>query len=562
MPEPEELTPPRAGEPAPGSAPKRTPARTALRKADGSPLLTAGDVAEFLGAGPSKLNYLLYKAPEDVRYRASEIPKKTGGVRQLYAPHPDLKAWQRTALKALTEFYEPHPDAHGFLKGRSIVSNAAIHIGQPLVLNIDLKDFFPSVHFGRVRGLFMSPPFEMGASAATVMAQLVTFKNQLPQGAPTSPILSGMAAAELDRRLSRLARRSRLKYSRYADDITLSGAQGSLPASLLAFERDANGKQTPIIGPQLAQEIIRAGFTVNPAKVRVQTRHQRQSVTGLTVNAKTNVARERVRRLRAMIHAWRKFGLEAAAAEHVAHYVRGAAGPIKTPARHFRAALSGELAFLKMVRGGADPAYLRFCADIAGLDPKPSKAIRRAAFGAADFDVFISHASEDKDAVARPIFEALEAIGVSVFFDENHINWGENYTAKINTALGAAKYVLAVITSTSVAKDWPVLEVNAALALEASGKKAVLPLVVGKPDLTKLPLLATKDVMFWDGDAARVARRLKETITGAQMGAARRGATAMPSIDPDTDDARASPSPVAKPKGGLFGWLGLGKKKP
>jgi RNA-directed DNA polymerase len=559
MPEPDEPVAPQPADAASAAAVKRATARTALRKADGTPLLTARDVADFLGARQGQLNYLLYKAPDEVRYRASEIPKKSGGVRQLYAPHPDLKAWQRTALKALAEFYEPHPDAHGFLKGRSIVSNAAIHAGQPLVFNIDLKDFFPSVHFGRVRGLFMSPPFEMGAPAAAVMAQLVTFKNQLPQGAPTSPILSGMAAAELDRRLSRLARRSRLKYSRYADDITLSGAQGSLPATLLAYERDANGKQTPIIGPQLAQEIARAGFAVNPAKVRVQTRHQRQSVTGLTVNAKPNIARDRVRRLRAMIHAWRKFGLEAAASEHAALFARGAGRQAKNPVRHFRAALYGDLAFLKMVRGGGDPAYLRFCADIAGLDPRPSKAIRRAAFGGSDFDVFISHASEDKDAVARPIFEALEALGVSAFFDESHINWGENYTAKINTALGAAKYVLAVITPASVGKDWPVLEVNAALALEASGKKTVLPLVVGKPDLTKLPLLATKDVMFWDGDAGRVARRLKETITGAQLGAARRGATAVPVTEPAADQAAAA---LAKPaKGGLLGWLGF-KKKP
>jgi RNA-directed DNA polymerase len=143
MPEPVEPVAPQPGDPAPGVATKRAPARTALRKADGTPLLTARDVADFLGARQGQLNYLLYKAPDDVRYRASEIPKKSGGVRQLYAPHPDLKAWQRTALKALAEFYEPHPDAHGFLKGRSIVSNAAIHVGQPLVLNIDLKDFFP-----------------------------------------------------------------------------------------------------------------------------------------------------------------------------------------------------------------------------------------------------------------------------------------------------------------------------------------------------------------------------------------------------------------------------------
>jgi hypothetical protein len=129
--------------------------------------------------------------------------------------------------------------------------------------------------------------------------------------------------------------------------------------------------------------------------------------------------------------------------------------------------------------------------------------------------------------------------------------------------MGAAKYILAIITPTSVTKDWPVLEVNSALALEAMGKKTVLPLVVGQPDLTKLPLLATKDVMFWDGDATRVARRLKETITGAQLGAARREAlkasqTAVPVTDPEPAAATLE---KPKPKG-FLGLFGFGKSKP
>jgi RNA-directed DNA polymerase len=217
--------------------------------------------------------------------------------------------------------YRAHPGAHGFIPARSILTNAKAHAGQRLVFNVDLKDFFPTINFGRVRGLFMAAPFHMGAPAATVLAQICTLKNGLPQGAPTSPVLSNFIATALDRRLTRLARDNGVRYSRYADDITFSTSQNAFPVGIVAFEQNAE-KRTPIVGEALAKAIAESGFQVNFGKVRLQTRHERQSVTGLVVNAAPNIERARIRRVRAMLHAWAKFGLDAAGAEHFRRWRR------------------------------------------------------------------------------------------------------------------------------------------------------------------------------------------------------------------------------------------------
>ena len=165
-----------------------------------------------------------------------------------------------------------------------------------------------------------------------------------------------------------------------------------------------------------------------------------------------------------------------------------------------------------MVRGPADPVYLKLCAKVLDLDPNPSKFIRQMVFGADDYDIFISHASEDRAAVARPIFEACERLGLKAFLDEEHIAWGETFTRKINVALGAARTVLAIVSSTSVTKDWPLTEVNTALALEVAGDKSVVPLIVGKPDMSRLPLIRGKDYLEWSGDPVQVARLLREVV--------------------------------------------------
>lgn len=473
---------------------------------------TAADAAALFDVSLGWLTYILYRAEETQRYRTFEIPKRSGGVREINAPTGLVRDCQEKLAPLLLAAYRAHPGAHGFIPERSILTNAKSHAGQRLVFNVDLKDFFPTVNFGRVRGLFMAAPFFMGPGAATIMAQICIHKNGLPQGAPTSPVLSNFVATALDRRLTRLARDNGVRYSRYADDITFSTNQASFPAPIVAFEQDGE-KQRAVVGDALAKAIAESGFAVNYGKVRLQTRHERQSVTGLVVNAHPNIERTRIRRIRAMLHAWSKFGLDAAGEEHFKRWRR--ANPAKkgeAPGPAFRNVVYGELAFVKMIRGREDPVFLKLCAQVLGLDPNPSKFVREMAFGAADYDVFISHASEDKDTIARPIFEACEKLGLKAFLDEAHIAWGASFTEKINVALGSARTVLTIVSPASVSKDWPVLEVNTALALEVSGEKTVVPLIVGKPDLSKLPLIKTKDQLVWTGDAMFVAKNLKAAV--------------------------------------------------
>ncbi len=484
-------------------------------KIDGGTLQTADDVARVFAVPAGNLIHALYKAPDQSRYSHFEIPKRSGGMRLISTPRGLVRELQSRLNPVLQSLYRPHPSAHGFIPERSAVSNAKPHAGRRFVLNVDLEDFFPSINFGRVRGLFMAEPFGMGPAAATVLAQLCTHRNGLPQGAPTSPVLSNFIAATLDRRLQRLAREHRLDYSRYADDITLSGDQHPFPTPVAVIEQTPGVGTQVTIGEALEHAIGASGFKINPRKVRFQGRAVRQSVTGITVNERANVERTRVRRVRAMLHAWEKFGLAGAGGEHFDKYHgKPRAGRPEDPGPRFRGIVYGELAYIKMVRGADDPVFLKLAARLVGLDPNPSRFIREMAFGAADYDIFISHASEDKAAIARPIFEACERLGLKAFLDEEHIAWGESFTTKINTALGAARTVLAIVSSTSVGKEWPVREVNAALALEVTGEKRVVPLIVGKPDLSRLPLIKTKNFMEWTGDAAIVAERLRREARG------------------------------------------------
>lgn len=486
---------------------------SSVLRLNGRELSSSKDVAAYFGVSHGRMIWVLYKAPDVQRYTAFEIPKRTGGMRPIHAPIGLVRELQYKLLEDLKRLYRAHPNAHGFIDGRSVATNAAEHTGKRWVLNVDLKDFFPSINFGRVRGLFLKPPFEMGPAAATVCAQIVTHQNGLPQGAPTSPVLSNFIAATLDRRLLRLARQNGLAYSRYADDITFSCNRAQFPASVAIREAIPGGTFKVEAGDALVQAVEQSGFTINHRKVRIQGHSFHQSVTGLCVNERVNVGRSRIRKIRAMLHAWRKFGITAAAEEHFAKY-RGPSGGGYSgePEVAFRNVVYGNLAFVKMVRGADDSVFLKLCSQVLELDPNPSKFLRQMVFGADDFEVFISHASEDKNDIARPIFEACEKLGLKAFLDEAHIGFGQSFTAKINTALGSARTVLAVISSNSVAKEWPVIEINTALAYEASGDKVVIPLLVGNPDLSQLPLLRTKRWLTWDGDAYAVARALESAV--------------------------------------------------
>jgi len=243
-------------------------------------------------------------------YQRFSIPKRRGGTRDITAPITTLKRLQRAVYEVILAPLAVHPAAHGFVTGRSVATNAAVHVGAARLLKIDLADFFPTVHYRRVLGLFES----LGAAidVASALAGLTTFRarmpdgfvvhpGEMPQGAPTSPALANLVCRRLDARLSGLARRLGARYTRYADDLTFSWPpEATLPAM---------GRVTWWVDQICQQE----GFAVHPEKTRVVRRSGQMMVTGVVVNDTPTVPRATRRKLRAMLHDAGRVGVEAAA---------------------------------------------------------------------------------------------------------------------------------------------------------------------------------------------------------------------------------------------------------
>jgi RNA-directed DNA polymerase len=283
-------------------------------EARGLPVLhDSSDLAGRMGIKLSALRWLTYhrRAAAVVHYRRFDIAKKTGGVRSISAPLPALAQCQRWVLENVLAPLAVEPQAHGFVPGRSILTNAQPHTGRAVVVNLDLKDFFPGITFRRVKGLFHGVGYS--EHVATVLALLCTEPPRvaaevdgkvyhvalgeriLPQGACTSPALTNALCRRLDRRLHGLARRHGFAYTRYADDLTFSGDRPGVVGRLLRSVRAI---------------VAAEGFTEQPPKTRVMRQARRQEVTGVTVNRRPTVARREVRLLRAILHNAARHGLE------------------------------------------------------------------------------------------------------------------------------------------------------------------------------------------------------------------------------------------------------------
>ena len=329
-------------------------------------LHTRADVARLLDVEENQLIYHLYISPATERYTVFRIRKRSGGFREIAAPVTALKIIQRKLNQVLQSVYQIKPAVHGFVQDKSIVTNAQAHSRQRFVLNIDLMDFFPTIHFGRIRGMFMSRPYNLNEDVAQVLAQICCFDSRLPQGAPTSPIISNMICAKMDSQLRRLAQRHRCIYTRYADDISFSTSMPQFPAALARVSAYTGQLE---IGDELQRIVENNGFTLNPMKTRLQTRYQRQEVTGLTTNRRPNVQRKYVRQIRAMLYAWDHFGIEAAEEHFTERYDSKHRNPERDETPLFGRVVKGKIEFLGMVRGRADPLYLRFREQLRRLDP-------------------------------------------------------------------------------------------------------------------------------------------------------------------------------------------------
>lgn len=286
----------------------------------------------------------------DEKYTIKNIRKKNGGIRVLNIPPKYTRIVQTKLNEVLQKLYIPLKPVHGFVKTndtpKNIISNASQHVQKKHVINIDIENFFDSINFGRVRGLFLSKPFNVSKNIATRLAQLATYDNKIPQGSPISPILSNLICIKLDHELIKIAKEYSLTYTRYADDITFS-----------TYKKKINSVR---IIRAINKVIENNGFTINEKKTRIQDFNQTQIVTGLKVNQKVNLRRSYIKQIRSMLFSWYKDGLEKASNLHFDKFNKQESKYAKNREESFKNILIGKINFLGQVKGKDDRLFIKF----------------------------------------------------------------------------------------------------------------------------------------------------------------------------------------------------------
>lgn len=298
-----------------------------------------------------------YCNPNNTRQRYSQfkIKKKTGGFRLITAPqNENFKQILRCLNILFKSMYTPSNYAMGFAESKSVVTNANVHKHQNYVFNIDLKNFFPSIDQARVWKRLQIPPFKFPIPVANVVAGLCCMKIMeedgktkyvLPQGAPTSPIITNMICDKLDHRLAGLAKKFHLKYSRYADDITFS-------SMINVYQTNGDFRK------ELKRIIEDQGFSINEKKTRLQKRGARQEVTGIIVGEKLNVTQKYVREIRNILYIWDRYGYNVAYNKFYPKY-KIEKGHVKKGIPDLMHVLDGKLLYLKMIKGEEDSVFQR-----------------------------------------------------------------------------------------------------------------------------------------------------------------------------------------------------------
>ena len=256
-------------------------------------------LAQSLDISYEQLLYLwdMFKKDPIRLYRHFELEKRNGEARRILAPRADLKDVQRRIATLLETRFQPSAAAHGFISGRNIITNARPHVGKQCILTIDLKDFFESIKVPTISYFLSRSPFNAQPLTTHFVTQFAccrplhrpSFTGFLPQGSPSSPILSNIVATRLDLKLIEFARSNNMYYTRYVDDLTFSTNRKHISTGEIA---------------QIVHLIERglSPFKVNPAKIRIARKGARHTVTGLTVNEHVNISRRYLKNLRAELY--------------------------------------------------------------------------------------------------------------------------------------------------------------------------------------------------------------------------------------------------------------------
>ena len=314
---------------------------------------TLEDLCTILKITPGFFKYILYVKKK--KYKPISIPKKDGTARLIEIPCDEIKIVQRRLLKFLEDNYEFLDCQHGFIKKRSCVTNAAPHVNKKYVLNCDIENFFYNIHFGRVRGAFMSKPFNFNKMVATYISQLVCYNGHLPQGAPTSPFISNIICYSMDKEFSFIAKKNHCKYTRYADDITFSTNLSLFPSKIAYL----NSEKKIVFSERILKNLNNGfdkGFKFNEKKTKLSRSCFRQEVTGIVVNEKLNVSQKYIKRIRAILNNIKKSGF-------IDTYQKTFGKTINNEEVCKKALFNymyGKISYLKMVRSNSDNVFLKY----------------------------------------------------------------------------------------------------------------------------------------------------------------------------------------------------------
>ena len=266
-------------------------------------------IREFnLGLSAKQFGYIIYGLPDHKKYDSFEILKSNGDLRTIHAPKKSLKFLQKqfssVFLQSILDIQKQNHHYlrcnHAFEKNKSIISNARHHQKKKFLLNIDISDFFGSIHYGRIKNFLINDKyFSMTEKGASIIAKLAVYQGKLPQGSPLSPILATLIGNLIDVRLTQIAKKYRLTYTRYADDISFS-SNCPLPEELVYWDAS---QQIWVAGKILEKVILKTGFLINPKKTRYTTIPSRQLVTGIVVNMHTNAPSQYRKQNRAMVNS-------------------------------------------------------------------------------------------------------------------------------------------------------------------------------------------------------------------------------------------------------------------
>lgn len=315
------------------------------------------DLANLLDTSLQSLGAILWAekedSTEDPHYRSFAIPKRKGGFRTIEAPKGPLVYLQKKLLPFLSALYSPHQAAHAYIKKRGILSNVTPHLGRNYVLKIDLENFFPSITTGRVLGLLVSHPYNLSRDVAGVICAIISHKGKLPQGAVTSPVISNMVCSQLDRDLTQLVSATRVRYTRYADDLTFS-SQERMPEAFAKLSFGGVWRE----GDEIERTIKSNGFTINTKKTRLLVPGHRKIVTGIVINGiKPNVPRAFIRETRRQLYLSNRHGFRNMAEQCEPQLIKN-----DEPSAEYKFAskLRSRIEYIGMVRGKNDVLYLEY----------------------------------------------------------------------------------------------------------------------------------------------------------------------------------------------------------